>query len=308
MVGGEREAELGLDGGELASVRPGAIGKRPETASSSAAVTRLPYRVSGDTSKGVRRSREASSGDSGGTTRPAPGRNLASGGMRPKFMLLHPGAAHAGRRAGRTGSHRRQRRQRHDSVAGHLAGLLVLFVPPLAGHRADPGGAERHRDARAPNWSARAGSGRPPPPWSPWCWPAGCAQPRSSAPSWLFYGGLWDCFVVQHGCDWLLAHVGGDALWLAAVLAGAPAYRNNRRVAGRGRRPAGSRTSTSGSWTPGAGGPRNASTSPATCTTSSRIRSAVVGVHLNVALDAFDAEPEEARARCGWPRMSAAGP
>ena len=46
----------------------------------------------------------------------------------------------------------------------------------------------------------------------------------------LLYGFLWDVYVdVEHSADWALTHVGGDALWIAAVLAVAQAYRNTRR-------------------------------------------------------------------------------
>jgi signal transduction histidine kinase len=141
---------------------------------------------------------------------------------------------------------------------------------------------------------------------SGWLWPATAAfvvlvlggRLRSAvivAVVGLLYGFCWDQFVnLDHSGDWALGHVGGEALWLAAALAGAQAYRNTRRwqdeVAGRieqdrhekeleaGRRRAEERVDIARDL------------HDAVSHTL-----AVVGVHLNVALDAFDTDPDEAR-------------
>ncbi|MBU2662662.1 sensor histidine kinase [Actinoplanes bogorensis] len=111
----------------------------------------------------------------------------------------------------------------------------------------------------------------------------------------LAYGAAWDGFVnLDHSGDWALAHVGGDALWLAAVLAGTTAYLNTRRwqnemalrlEADQHERELEARR-------------RRAEERVGIARDLHDVVShtlAVVGVHLNVALDAFDSDPEEAR-------------
>jgi signal transduction histidine kinase len=110
----------------------------------------------------------------------------------------------------------------------------------------------------------------------------------------IWYGLVWDGFVEPQPSDWVLGHVGGEALWLAAALAAALAYRSTRRwqeeVAARlqqslheqeldaRRRRAEERVDIARDL------------HDAVSHTL-----AVVGVHLNVALDAFDEDPAEAR-------------
>jgi signal transduction histidine kinase len=111
----------------------------------------------------------------------------------------------------------------------------------------------------------------------------------------LLYGFNWDFFVdTRHSSDWALTQVGGDALWLAAVLAAAHAYRSTRlwqaEVAGRMDRDRHERELEARR--------RRAEERVDIARDLHDVVShtlAVVGVHLNVALDAFDAEPEEAR-------------
>jgi signal transduction histidine kinase len=132
-----------------------------------------------------------------------------------------------------------------------------------------------------------------------WLWPASAAlvalvlagRLRTAviaAVLMLVYGANWDVFVDPHAANWVLAHLGGEALWVAAVLAGATAYRNTLRwraeVAHRfddetRRRRAEERVEIARDLHD---------------VVSHTL--AVVGVHLNVALDAFDTEPEEAKA------------
>ncbi|MET0425301.1 MAG: sensor histidine kinase, partial [Actinoplanes sp.] len=76
---------------------------------------------------------------------------------------------------------------------------------------------------------------------SGWVWPATAAlvvlvlagrlrAAAVTAGSSLLLGVGWDGFVqLEHGPNWTLAHVGGEALWVAAVLAVATAYRNTQR-------------------------------------------------------------------------------
>ncbi|MFD1370180.1 sensor histidine kinase [Actinoplanes sichuanensis] len=104
----------------------------------------------------------------------------------------------------------------------------------------------------------------------------------------LAYGANWDTVVDPHPEGWVLSHLGGEALWVAAVLAGATAYRNTLRWRAEiaHRFDVESRT-------------RRAEERVAIARDLHDVVShtlAVVGVHLNVALDAFDSEPEEARA------------
>lgn len=111
----------------------------------------------------------------------------------------------------------------------------------------------------------------------------------------LAYGFVWDTFVdTEHGTDWALAHVGGDALWLAAVLAGAHAYRSTRRwqqeVAARLAQDEHERELDARR--------RRAEERVDIARDLHDVVShtlAVVGVHLNVALDAFDSDPDEAK-------------
>jgi signal transduction histidine kinase len=111
----------------------------------------------------------------------------------------------------------------------------------------------------------------------------------------LLYGFTWDFFVdLEHGPDWALAHVGGEALWIAAVIAAAHAYRATRRwqgeVAARLEQDAHERELDARR--------RRAEERVYIARDLHDVVShtlAVVGVHLNVALDSFDTEPEEAR-------------
>jgi signal transduction histidine kinase len=111
----------------------------------------------------------------------------------------------------------------------------------------------------------------------------------------LLYGFTWDFFVdLEHGPDWALAHVGAEALWIAAVIAAAHAYRATRRwqgeVAARLEQDAHERQLEARR--------RRAEERVHIARDLHDVVShtlAVVGVHLNVALDSFDTEPDEAR-------------
>ena len=110
----------------------------------------------------------------------------------------------------------------------------------------------------------------------------------------LTYGLLWDGVVEQNTSDFVLGHVGGEALWLAAVLAAAQAYRSTRRwqdeVAARLQQSLHEQELDALR--------RRAEERVGIARDLHDVVShtlAVVGVHLNVALDAFDEEPEEAR-------------
>jgi signal transduction histidine kinase len=111
----------------------------------------------------------------------------------------------------------------------------------------------------------------------------------------LLAGFAWDGFVDQdHGVDWALAHVGGEALWLVAALGAATAYRNTLRwrteVARRLEQDQHERELDARR--------RRAEERVEIARDLHDVVShtlAVVGVHLNVALDAFDADPAEAR-------------
>jgi len=112
----------------------------------------------------------------------------------------------------------------------------------------------------------------------------------------LLYGFAWDGFVdTRHGAStWALAHVGGETLWMAALLAAATAYRNTVRwrdeVAHRLAQDEHEREIDARR--------RRAEERVEIARDLHDVVShtlAVVGVHLNVALDAFDADPDEAR-------------
>jgi len=110
----------------------------------------------------------------------------------------------------------------------------------------------------------------------------------------ISYGLVWDAFVDLRSADWVLGHLGGEALWLAAALAVTLAYRNNRRwqeeVAARLRQSLHEQELDARR--------RRAEERVDIARDLHDVVShtlAVVGVHLNVALDAFDEEPTEAR-------------
>ncbi|MEU8813604.1 histidine kinase [Actinoplanes sp. NPDC048796] len=111
----------------------------------------------------------------------------------------------------------------------------------------------------------------------------------------LAYGFAWDGYVAEgHGGNWTLAHVGGETLWLAAVLAATTAYRNTVRwqaeVAHRLEQDKHERELDARR--------RRAEERVGIARDLHDVVShtlAVVGVHLNVALDAFDSDPDEAR-------------
>ncbi len=141
---------------------------------------------------------------------------------------------------------------------------------------------------------------------SGWAWPASAAfvaavlagHLRFAAAAGtltLLYGATWDSFVVlDHGAEWTLVHVGGEALWLAAVLAAAAAFLSTRRwqseMALRLEQDQHERDLDARR--------RRAEERVGIARDLHDVVShtlAVVGVHLNVALDAFDTDPEEAR-------------
>ena len=112
----------------------------------------------------------------------------------------------------------------------------------------------------------------------------------------IWYGLVWDGFVeLESSSDRVLGLVGGEALWLAAALALALAYRNARRwqqeVAARLRQTLHEQELEALR--------RRAEERVGIARDLHDVVShtlAVVGVHLNVALDSFDDEPQEARA------------
>ena len=108
------------------------------------------------------------------------------------------------------------------------------------------------------------------------------------------YGLLWDGFVEPGSPDKVLGQIGGEALWLAAALAVALAYRSTRRwqaeVAARLQQSLHEQELEALR--------RRAEERVGIARDLHDVVShtlAVVGVHLNVALDAFDEEPQEAR-------------
>ncbi|MCA2216492.1 sensor histidine kinase [Jidongwangia harbinensis] len=112
----------------------------------------------------------------------------------------------------------------------------------------------------------------------------------------LLYGFAWDGYVdLDHGTTWAAAHLGAEALWLAAVLAAAHAYRSTRRWQGE----VAARLAQDEHERALEARRRRAEERVDIARDLHDVVShtlAVVGVHLNVALDAFDSEPDEARA------------
>ncbi|MBW6436025.1 sensor histidine kinase [Actinoplanes hulinensis] len=139
-----------------------------------------------------------------------------------------------------------------------------------------------------------------------WLWPATAAlvalvlagRPRTAIIAsvlMLFWGLTWDTFVHPHSPDWVLAHLGGETLWVAAALAGASAYRNTLRW----RAEMAHRITQDEQRRRLEAGRRRAEERVEIARDLHDVVShtlAVVGVHLNVALDSFDDEPEEAKA------------
>ncbi|WP_433295992.1 sensor histidine kinase [Actinoplanes sp. CA-030573] len=111
----------------------------------------------------------------------------------------------------------------------------------------------------------------------------------------LLVGLAWDGFAdQQHGVDWAIGHVGGEALWLAAVLGAATAYRNTLRWQGE----VAHRLAQDEHERELDARRRRAEERVGIARDLHDVVShtlAVVGVHLNVALDAFDSDPAEAR-------------
>ena len=138
-----------------------------------------------------------------------------------------------------------------------------------------------------------------------WVWPATATlvatvlagRARTAlvvAGSALAYGLVWDLFVNQRPADLAVPIAGAEALWVAAAVAAAYAYRNTRRwqteVAARLDRDRYEQEREALR--------RRAEERVDIARDLHDVVShtlAVVGVHLNVALDAFDTDPEEAR-------------
>ena len=179
------------------------------------------------------------------------------------------------------------------SLAGSLAGMTVfLHRWPLTVLLISVSSVVAFRT------SALIGSG--------WVWPATAAlvalalagrlrAATITAAVTLLFGFGWDGFADnRHGIDWSFAHVGGEVLWVAAVLAAATAYRNTRlwqaEMARRLEQDEQQRESEARR--------RRAEERVDIARDLHDVVShtlAVVGVHLNVALDAFDDDPDEAR-------------
>ncbi|GAA1580070.1 hypothetical protein GCM10009828_000230 [Actinoplanes couchii] len=110
----------------------------------------------------------------------------------------------------------------------------------------------------------------------------------------LLWGAVWDGVVELRDTDSLFAHLGGEALWVAAVLAVTAAYRNTLRW----RIEVGHRLARDEQERELEARRRRAEERVEIARDLHDVVShtlAVVGVHLNVALDAFDTEPDEAR-------------
>ncbi|MEV6299043.1 histidine kinase [Actinoplanes sp. NPDC051861] len=141
---------------------------------------------------------------------------------------------------------------------------------------------------------------------SSWVWPATAAfvavvldgRLRTAAVAGavaLTYGVTWDWVVDQHSSDYVFAHVGGEALWLAAVLAGSYAYVSTQRW----RTEMARRIAQDEQQREIDARRRRAEERVAIARDLHDVVShtlAVVGVHLNVAMDSFEAEPDEAKA------------
>ena len=139
-----------------------------------------------------------------------------------------------------------------------------------------------------------------------WAWPATAAfvamalwgrlrAALITAGATLLYGLQWDAFVdLDHGVAWAVAHVGAEALWIAAALAAATAYRNNLRW----RTELTARLTADEHEREQAARRRRAEERVEIARDLHDVVShtlAVVGVHLNVAIDAFDDDRAEAR-------------
>jgi len=140
---------------------------------------------------------------------------------------------------------------------------------------------------------------------SGWAWPvtatfaalvlAGRLRPAVIAAAvTILCGVTWDYADASHGFDWTMAHVGADALWVAAVLAATQAYRSTRSW----QREVAARLTQDEHERELEAGRRRAEERVDIARDLHDVVShtlAVVGVHLNVALDSFDTEPDEAR-------------
>ncbi|WP_433826531.1 sensor histidine kinase [Actinoplanes sp. CA-015351] len=111
----------------------------------------------------------------------------------------------------------------------------------------------------------------------------------------VVYWANWDVTVGSHSMNWMFAHLGAETLVLATSLAGATAYRNQSRwrieVAHRITQDERQREIEARR--------RRAEERVEIARDLHDVVShtlAVVGVHLNVAMDSFEADPEEARA------------
>ncbi|MFC7527416.1 sensor histidine kinase [Actinoplanes sp. GCM10030250] len=110
----------------------------------------------------------------------------------------------------------------------------------------------------------------------------------------LAYGLVWDGVVDLRPADHVFAHIGGEALWLSAVLAGAAAYQNSLRW----RAEVAHRIAQTERQQEIDARRRRAEERVEIARDLHDVVShtlAVVGVHLNVAMDSFDAEPDEAK-------------